>query len=67
MGIIIDRNNQILYYFMKYYAETECEKNYDKEGGSACSRCYQSCGSCLKDLAEEFGKINDCIDEEDYS
>jgi hypothetical protein len=52
---------------MKYYAETECEKNWDKEGGSACSRCYQSCGSCLKDLAEEFGKINDCIDEEDYN
>ena len=67
MGKIIDQNNLILYYFMKYYAETECEKRWSEEGGSACSRCYQYCGYCLKDLAEEFGKINDCIDDEDYS
>ena len=63
MNYVVTKRDNILYSFLKYYAEKECDANYEKRNGQACTECYGRCGDCLKDLACDFGKTIDIPDE----
>lgn len=49
-------NEEILYYFMKYFAEKECDSD-----GQPCGACYERCGNCLKMLVRKYGVVNNII------
>ena len=64
MQYIVTKKDNILYHFLKYYAEKECDMLIEKFNNDSCTKCYGSCGDCLKDLARDFGKVIGIPDEE---